>query len=506
MKVINQMNVHAMHNKILSLLFFLMSFALFSCDDDFLNNVIVDQVTDDQWWKNMEQFEMFINGAYNEYTFGWASGTAWPIAGNHPLGDFIYEYPVRYDSYFEPNVGNHWVLWEFHYRVVNKMNMLLSKTHFLKDKNEKIRIEAEAHFIRGFSFLMLHRSFGKINIRLEAPNASAPSNYPRDEIEAVRKQIISDLTFAVDNLPETWNDWRNLNYDVGRPLNGSALAYRMLAHMYNEDYKNAIKDFEAIDQSSHGYGLLNNYRDVFALKSENSIESFFEIQYQGPVAAWERPMNTHLLANQCHSKDSYSYSFVKDGGYSFFFISNEFANSFENKDLRRKTCIIGAAETFVGELFKVGEVYEFDKLTAVPPTGYLCTKYWVGLEEKIKYGSNLNLVQLRYADAVLNYAECLAREGNLSAAYQQLNRIRTRAGLENLSGTNFEIFMDNLTMERRHECFAEPNVWFDLVRSGMAEKTLKESYNITMKPQWKLLPITQREVDVNNLMDQNPGY
>ncbi|MDR1556089.1 MAG: RagB/SusD family nutrient uptake outer membrane protein [Tannerellaceae bacterium] len=104
-------------------------------------------------------------------------------------------------------------------------------------------------------------------------------------------------------------------------------------------------------------------------------------------------------------------------------------------------------------------------------------------------GSAMNIQYLSVRDAMLLYAECLANDGELSAAMEIVNKIRTRAGGEVnfLKGddgqvvANYKVstypashaaFSDKATcvkavrMERKLELAMEGSRWFDLTRWG----------------------------------------
>ena len=104
-------------------------------------------------------------------------------------------------------------------------------------------------------------------------------------------------------------------------------------------------------------------------------------------------------------------------------------------------------------------------------------------------GSAMNMQYLSVRDAMLLYAECLANDGELSAAMELVNQIRTRAGLDiniikgddGQPAANYKIaaypsshaaFADKATcvkavrMERKLELAMEGSRWFDLVRWG----------------------------------------
>ncbi len=131
-----------------------------------------------------------------------------------------------------------------------------------------------------------------------------------------------------------------------------------------------------------------------------------------------------------------------------------------------------------------------------------------------KYKQNLNTgttmeysVVLRIAELYLIRAEARGMQGNLMGAANDLNIVRTRAGLQNISVTTPEELLEAIIRERRFELFTEyGHRWFDLKRLGMAADVLT-----FIKPGWQstdiLLPIPESELLLNpNLEPQNTGY
>lgn len=130
---------------------------------------------------------------------------------------------------------------------------------------------------------------------------------------------------------------------------------------------------------------------------------------------------------------------------------------------------------------------------------------------------------MRYAEVLLNAAECQFRAGNTSKALQYVNEVRTRAKAPLYTS----IDMDKIRLERRVELFNEHNRWPDLVRWGMAADVLKDQGKVTLNltPAWttvedgssnpafgfqagknERLPYPHRECLLNPSIKQNPGY
>ncbi|MEH6308948.1 RagB/SusD family nutrient uptake outer membrane protein [Olivibacter sp. CPCC 100613] len=97
--------------------------------------------------------------------------------------------------------------------------------------------------------------------------------------------------------------------------------------------------------------------------------------------------------------------------------------------------------------------------------------------------------------------------GNTAGAIDDINTIRVRAGLSSLpADLNSQECFKALEQEKRVEMFMEWGYrYIDLKRT-------ERIYNVMSKykPNWTehsdLLPIPQREINVNQNLTQNPGY
>ncbi|HEY6082941.1 MAG TPA: RagB/SusD family nutrient uptake outer membrane protein, partial [Chitinophagaceae bacterium] len=136
---------------------------------------------------------------------------------------------------------------------------------------------------------------------------------------------------------------------------------------------------------------------------------------------------------------------------------------------------------------------------------------------------------LRYADVLLMLAEAINEQtGPTQEAYDDLNKVRNRAGLASLSGLVKDTFRAAVLRERRVELAFENWRWFDLKRTQTPDElsqflnnyTAREKADPTVsrqgipysnndyifKPYMALYPIPSNEILVNNKLTQNQGY
>lgn len=116
-------------------------------------------------------------------------------------------------------------------------------------------------------------------------------------------------------------------------------------------------------------------------------------------------------------------------------------------------------------------------------------------------------IVLRMAEQYLIRAEARARQGELIGAKEDLDRVRTRAGLGGTIAVTQEELVTAILRERRVEFFTEyGHRFFDLKRTGQLDATLgdvKASWNSTDR----VLPLPERELQLNpNMAPQNQGY
>jgi starch-binding outer membrane protein, SusD/RagB family len=125
--------------------------------------------------------------------------------------------------------------------------------------------------------------------------------------------------------------------------------------------------------------------------------------------------------------------------------------------------------------------------------------------------SPINSVYLRYADILLQKAECHLMIGNnTSEALALINQVRARSGAElyNDLGSNP---MAVLKRERRLELSGEQVRFWDLVRWGELEQTLNPEKQAQGEGQpyqekHRLFPIPTDELEINTEMRNDLNY
>jgi hypothetical protein len=473
---------------------------VWSCKDKFLEfNPPPNQFTDVTFFKTPEQFNSFVIGTYTEllrYT-DWAQMMGYISQEARPKSTIPMDLP-GYMVATQDRIKNYW---QSMYVISSRTNILLAK---LKEAPatvsaaDRVKVEGEAQFLRGFAYFNIARSFGDAPLLLETYSISQTTVQCTPE-DKIWDQVIVDLTAASQNLP-TREQWGNTNY--GRATKGAALAFLANAHMYKKNWAEAAKASEDLI-AMNNYKLATTSRAAFteALTPENIGESIFEVQYRDGGFEWSNQVQTGSLIGAFTAPDGISGNYAPFGGWGEMVLGQDIRNSMDPLDDRR-SLIVREGETYKGERMSEPVILG----TTFPITQKnvdFSTKYWLGKSGDV-VGSNVPL--MRYAEFLLNYAEILFEQGKFPQAYAQLNAVRTRAKLPDLAVSgDREMFMMALMNERRWELNTEPNLWFHYTRTGRL-KDLKDAQGQPYDPTYNKFPIPQSERDQNPNLCQNKGY
>lgn len=381
------------------------------------------------------------------------------------------------------------------------------------------RVLGEAHFLRAYYYFRLVRVFGGVPLVDFVVDSDTKWSQPRSSVEAMYEFIKEDLEFAQMNLPEKS---QYADSDLGRATKGAAEAMLLKANLYTRDYDKAIQWGDSVISKGQ-YSLCPDYADNFTLEGENGPESVFEIQYaEDPTSDYgEGNGFTRGCFDVIMTR---SRSSVLGGGWGFNHPTQNLYDEYESGDIRRDVTILTptaaqmenpAQETYLGSAYhnrKYGmytsdDNYSYYKLTH-PTRGPINNK------------------QIRYADVLLMYAEACAELGKDEPAIDALNQVRLRAGLHTYPGYSIRVngvedaapsLQKAIRHERRVELAMEGHRWFDLCRWGVAKETM-DAYKATeteearshmaefIKGKHELFPIPYDEIDLNPVMEQNPGY
>jgi starch-binding outer membrane protein, SusD/RagB family len=455
------------------------------CQKSFLDVEPADNIITTSFYKTQEDAEFAINAAYAPLrsAFDRMDDQLLETATDNGIGGAegsnAYGWALYSDNNFVAN------LWNEVYEGILYANIAITKIPDIEMAgNAKSELLAEAHFLRGFYYFTLVTNFGGVPLILE-PRTAEDLEMPRESVENVVSQIISDFEYAQNNLPSV-NSLRG-TADLGRATKGAAKGFLARTYLWLEDWgKCAQLTSEII--SSGEYELLADYANNFILANDNNIESLFEVQFQIGVPESVGSSYSCYMSPRGNSRT--------DCGFGHLEARQELINAYEEDDSRRKATIFMEGDDFFGVPYD----------PTLSGTGASPAK-WIFPKEVVTQGSGSpsNQQFMRYAEVLLNNAEANFMLDEKDDALWAINEVRDRAGLDDLSLE--ELTLEAIIHERRIElAFEGGHRLFDLRRLGIAEAVLTEFGYPYDDDIHNVFPIPLAELDANPAVEQNPGY
>jgi starch-binding outer membrane protein, SusD/RagB family len=338
--------------------------------------------------------------------------------------------------------------WQAMYNLINRTNNVLAAAPNVTDfASDDVRDQymGEAYFLRALVYSHLVRYFGDVPVVTEpAVGIDESSFVSRDPVATVYAQIESDLGQAVTLLPPS--------NTAGRATSGAARA--LLARVLLEQGNWEQAEVAATMVIGGPYQLVGDYRSLYT--TQNGPEAILEVQFT------------------LNDPTSHSFWFFPDeiGGRYEYAPTESLLNAYEEGD-----------ERFAASIGQAGA------------RAYNNKYYRIGNRDD-------NVFAIRLAEMYLIRAEARARQQDFDGAQDDINVIRNRAGLDDLSldTVSESALIDAVLQERRVEFALEGHRFFDLRRAGRAQSVLGLSQSQLL---W---PLPQSELDRNPNLVQNPGY
>ena len=283
-----------MKTRILALVLSFAALGLTSCND-WLDLTPTDRVSDKSAWESQEATDLYINNFY-EYIAIYGQFGDQQFNGNLTEGltdTFKYGSPITGSRAGDSNnyvltpeqltsAGSLLDCWTNTYTRIRRINEFLAAQQNYSTYSEEVnlRYEAQARFFRAFLYFQLAKRHGQAIIFKSL--AETVKNTPLTSAADTWQYIYDELTFAAENLPESWN-----SQHTGRVTKGAAYAMLARAMIYAERWADAKAAGEEVLKLD--YKLASTYEA--ATKGGNS-ESILEFNYlvTGPNHYWDRYM------------------------------------------------------------------------------------------------------------------------------------------------------------------------------------------------------------------------
>lgn len=443
----------------------------------------------DNFYSTVGQVEAGLTGSVATLFYQWGGYSwGWGQYSNAFLDDHVH----GNEMVFNVNYGNQ--IWTIHYQAITLLNGVIKALNndqlgATVSQEEKDQLMGQAKFLRGFNYFSLVRLYGKIPLITEETNV-VKDEITRKPITEVYDFIINDLQTGVQYLPDTWPADK-----IGRPAKGAAKGllakvYLTMATAPLKDAANFINARDmAFDVMDDGYSLVEDVSEVFLTENKYSSEMMFSFN------ATEDDPST---APQTWMPGSMAF------GWSDISIDLEWSEKYPDQARKDSYMIL---EDYDGVSYK-----EWTGWAKRPHV----RKYLPEREFADRILNNTNIPILRFADVLLIFAEAenMINGGPTQPAVDAINHVIDRANgwVDNPNHAKLTTSMTQeefdmaVIEERSLEFFAEYDRWYDLIRKEIVCESMREEIQVNCNENDYLWPIPLKDLRLNPLLEQNPGY
>lgn len=455
---------------------YILGAALFGSSCNVLNIEPLDQISSNQAFSNINDAEGVVNGMYHnlQTVYMWRLQLITDIASDMSQQVDTWDALIAADE-FNWGIDNSEVedLYTSIYRCIDVANNIITYVPGLTaDQAVKDDLVGQAYFVRGLAYFDLSRLWGGypgvygtdgVVIKLTPSAGLNPEDFAtRSTLRQSYDQAESDLLAALNLLPEARS---SATLSKAKATKAAARALLARYYLYNRDWPSA----ETFATQAIGANTLSTpFATAFTTK--NSAESIFELQFSNVdgmgLRQWYFPASIGGRGGSALHDETY----------------NEITA--DPADVRG---------SFVALNNSAGTYY---------------TTKW----SMVQNADNFQL--LRLAEQFLIRAEARAQQDKLDLAANDLNAVRSRAGVADTDASTKEELLDAILQERKLELVGEGHRWFDVIRSGKAmdifsnvirTKGSLPFYKLSSEGR-QVLPFPSVETRTNTNLVQNEAY
>lgn len=564
---------------------------LSSCSafDDFLTVYPTNQITGEQFWEDKNDLTSVLASCYKQLITDGVSKRMF-IWGEFRSDNFVLrsENDENLLNIMNANLlpTNSWYNWATYYKGIGFCNLVLSKGEEVISKDPSFSegdwkpIAAECKALRALYYFYLVRTFRDVPFNVRASDTSEGARDPMPQVSSqeILTYLINDLESCKD---DAMTNYGNMVYNRGRITRNAV--YSLLADMYlwraaknssadsaakypgqaASDYAKCIECCDYVidskiaeykkeqvaywgefDASKDEYPILENttvgriqdeaYAEIFG--SKNSMESIFELQYDGT-----NNVNT-LVSTYYGGTSSGTMSAGTIGGSTIVQAVDTRSDSRQllycNTDIRMDEAIYyvypSSTTTNNYQVIKyiASGIEVLDGTNVIAAVNDIDNVNYSGI--RAKSTMNANWIIYRVSDVMLMKAEaiaCLYNEGDpqLEEAFNIVKALYERSNpfVEDNYKLTFETYntptalLELVMRERHRELYAEGKRWFDLVRMALRDGnttamlsllTAKYTTNASaIKAKLATLnslfsPVYEDEMKINTALVQNPAW
>jgi hypothetical protein len=439
--------------------------------------------------------DFYTTPAQIEAAFAASMNRLWDYWGGYGYGQ---GYFVNDDQYYDGDlvIPNNFAsdLWDAHYGAILNLNSAIAA---IKKGNLGTSVSQEevdvlmgqAKFLRAHNYFMLVRMFGDLPLITEDTPDPVSNPMARSSIADVYALIVNDFTEAAAKLPSSWPSEQK-----GRPTSDAAkgLLAKVYLTMATAPLNDATNYQKAADLANEviqagNYYLVHDITQVFTTATK-----------YGPEMMWSYNSNYADI-----NTDPQIYRPDALEGWGDIGVQPEWEQKYPSQPRK--------------------DAYLLTEIDGVNYTQWpdqqrpFIKKFMYDNEDDFNnYSSVMNMPIIRYADVLLIFAEAdnMAHGAPTQAAVDAVNQVIDRANgyVDNslhprlTTSMSKEAFDAAVIEERNQELCFEFDRWFDLIRKRILKEKSIPLIQQNFTDDDYLYPIPDKEIQLNPLITQNPGY
>lgn len=380
----------------------------------------------------------------------------------------------------------------------------------------KNTLKGQFFFMRAYTYFKLVSLYGGVPLILQSQTLEDELNVPRAKTSECIAAITNDLDSAAAYLPGVWS-----GSDIGRITRGAAMAVKgkVLLYWASAQFNptNISSRWEAAYQANKaaydqcvtdGYILLANYANIFTTEDHREILLVRKYNTSRDLGTnienVTRPFSESTAGSGSNQPTwNMVQAYTMSNGLPISHASSGYnATMFwQNRDPRFNASIAynGAAWPLSSKATRKQWTYTgvLDETAGTIVTGFYCkrlcnptlTPAQAVYVSNTGGGSGMDWIEMRFAEVIMNYAECANETGRLSEAKDMVRRIRQRAGI---AAGSFDYGLDVATdaasmrslilNERMVEFSMEGKRYWDLRRTrNLNLISARQSYKVAPK-------------------------
>ena len=543
---------------------------LSNCSDEWLNEDTPHIITTESLYTNLSGFEAGLNGLYSlvrlQYEEGWGGysmlkgiflGGVDNVTVNHYTGQGYSNLTADWGATNTAYLEDYASAWAWLYSIVNGANTIINIAESSDDidwsggdvtSNEnKNRVIAEAKLFRAWAYRHLAYGWGDVPITLTRSGEVIKTDWERNPVSEVRRQIISDLLFAEEYIPirpsergkVTKGAVQHYLSEMYLVINDPDSALYWANEVVNTPEYELITERYGVESDQPGTPMMDMYIEGNENYDQGNTEALWVIQYEKETVGGSTQGYGSRFHRWCGSRvDSWTINNVKPltmtyerggRGQSRQSLTKWALESYESQDDRASEYAI--RWFFILKDAEANAPYDADRL----PSGYSYgDTIWLDSSGDItreNYGrvdwpfsrksegcdpdnpvsgyQYNDHIYLRLADTYLLKAEAEYKLGQLAEAAKTINVIRKRSNASEINASDIDL--DFILDERSRELVLEEDRRWTLLRTGKWLERIQKynkngGQNATERDTIWPIPSSVINANLTKEMAQNPGF